>query len=50
MRLYLTPIVAGLLAVAAAPAVALAQDAIVTTDLNMRAGPSPAFPVVDVLE
>lgn len=50
MRLYLTPIVAGLLAVAAAPAVALAQDAIVTTDLNMRAGPSTAFPVVDVLE
>ena len=30
--------------------VALAQDAIVTTDLNMRAGPSTAFPVVDVLE
>jgi uncharacterized protein YraI len=50
MRRYFTPIVAGLVAVTAVPAVALAQDAIVTTDLNMRAGPSTAFPVVDVLE
>lgn len=49
MRRYFIPIAAGLLAVAAVPAVASAQDAIVTVDLNMRAGPSTAFPVVDVV-
>jgi uncharacterized protein YraI len=49
MRRYFTPIAAGIFAVIAAPAVALAQDAIVTVDLNMRAGPSTAFPVVDVV-
>jgi uncharacterized protein YraI len=48
MKCYLTPLLAGFV-VAAVPAVALAQDAIVTKDLNMRAGPSTDFPVVDVL-
>lgn len=50
MRRYITPIVAGIMAVVAAPAVAVAQETVVTVDLNMRAGPSTAFPVVDVLE
>lgn len=49
MKRYFTPIAAGLFAVVAAPAAALAQDAIVTVDLNMRAGPSTAFPVVNVV-
>lgn len=50
MKRIFTPIAAGgLLALVAAPAAAIAQDAIVTIDLNMRAGPSTAFPVVDVL-
>lgn len=49
MKRYLTPIAAGIFAIVAAPATALAQDAIVTIDLNMRAGPSTAFPVVDVV-
>ena len=49
MRRYVTSIAAGVLAMAALPAVASAQDAIVTVDLNMRAGPSTAFPVVDVV-
>jgi uncharacterized protein YraI len=49
MRRYLTPIAAGFIAAIAAPSVALAQDAIVTIDLNMRAGPSTAFPIVDVV-
>jgi uncharacterized protein YraI len=49
MRPYVTSIAAGVLAIAALPAVASAQDAIVTVDLNMRAGPSTVFPVVDVV-
>lgn len=50
MKRFFTPIAAGgLLALVAAPTAAIAQDAIVTIDLNMRAGPSTAFPVVDVL-
>ena len=49
MRRYVTPIAAGFIAVVAAPTVALAQDALVTVDLNMSAGPSTAFPVVDVV-
>jgi uncharacterized protein YraI len=49
MNRYFTPIAAGCFALVAAPAAALAQDAIVTIDLNMRAGPSTAFPVVDVV-
>jgi len=49
MKRYFTPIAVGFFAVIAAPAAALAQDAIVTVDLNMRAGPSTAFPVVDVV-
>ncbi len=50
MKRYITPIAAGFIAVIAAPAIASAQDAVVTVDLNMRAGPSTAFPVVDVVE
>lgn len=49
MNRYITLIAAGLIAVIAAPASASAQDAVVTVDLNMRAGPSTAFPVVDVV-
>ncbi len=49
MRRYITPIAAGFISLLAAPTVAFAQDAIVTTDLNMRAGPSTSFPVVDVV-
>jgi uncharacterized protein YraI len=49
MRRCFTPIAAGLVVLVAAPAAAFAQDAIVTIDLNMRAGPSTAFPVVDVV-
>jgi uncharacterized protein YraI len=49
MRRYLIPLAASLVATVAAPSLAAAQDAIVTTDLNMRAGPSTSFPVVDVL-
>jgi uncharacterized protein YraI len=49
MRRYLLPIAAALLASAALPSVAAAANAEVTTDLNMRAGPSTSFPVVEVI-
>lgn len=49
MRRYLMPLAASLVATMAVPSLAAAQDAIVTTDLNMRAGPSTSFPVVDVI-
>ena len=49
MRRYLIPVAASLVATMAVPSIAAAQDAIVTTDLNMRAGPSTSFPVVDVI-
>lgn len=49
MRRYLMPLAASLVATMAVPSIAAAQDAIVTTDLNMRAGPSTSFPVVDVI-
>lgn len=49
MRRYLMPLAASFVAVVAAPSLAAAQDAIVTADLNMRAGPSTSFPVVDVI-
>jgi uncharacterized protein YraI len=42
-------LVGGLLAGFALPAPASAQTALVTTELNMRAGPSPEFPVVATL-
>jgi uncharacterized protein YraI len=31
------------------PAASLAQDAVATTDLNMRAGPGPQFPVISTI-
>lgn len=49
MRQYLMPLAAALMAGTALPSTASAQDAITTVDLNMRAGPSTAFPVVDVI-
>lgn len=49
MRRYLMPLAVSLVATMAVPSLAAAQDAIVTTDLNMRAGPSTSFPVVDVI-
>jgi uncharacterized protein YraI len=49
MRRYLMPLAASFVAIVAVPSLAAAQDAIVTTDLNMRAGPSTSFPVVDVI-
>jgi uncharacterized protein YraI len=49
MRRYLIPVAVSLVATMAAPSLAAAQDAIVTTDLNLRAGPSTSFPVVDVI-
>lgn len=49
MRRFLMPLAASLVATVAAPSLAAAQDAIVTTDLNMRAGPSTSFPVVGVV-
>lgn len=49
MRRYLMPLAASLVATMAVPSLAAAQDAIVTTDLNMRAGPSTSFPVVAVV-
>jgi uncharacterized protein YraI len=49
MRRYLMPMAAALMAGTALPNTASAQDAVTTVDLNMRAGPSTAFPVVDVI-
>lgn len=49
MKRFLMPLAASFLATVAVPSLAAAQDAIVTTDLNMRAGPSTSFPVVDVV-
>lgn len=49
MRRYLLPMAAALMAGTAMPIAASAQDAITRADLNMRAGPSTAFPVVDVI-
>lgn len=49
MRRYALSLAAALLATAAVPSVAAAANAVVTVDLNMRAGPSTAFPVVDVI-
>ena len=49
MRRFLMPLAASFVAAVAAPSIAAAQDAVVTADLNMRAGPSTSFPVVDVI-
>lgn len=49
MKRYLMPLAASFVATVAAPSFAAAQDAVVTADLNMRAGPSTSFPVVDVI-
>jgi uncharacterized protein YraI len=49
MKHYLMPLAASFVAIVAAPSFAAAQDARVTADLNMRAGPSTNFPVVDVI-
>jgi uncharacterized protein YraI len=49
MQRPITFLATALLASTAIPAIAAADIARVTTDLNMRAGPSPAFPVVTVL-
>ncbi len=49
MRRPMTFFAAALLSSAAIPAIAAADTAQVTTDLNMRAGPSTSFPVVRTL-
>jgi uncharacterized protein YraI len=49
MRRYALSLAAGLLATAAMPGLAAAADAVTTVDLNMRAGPATAFPVVEVV-
>ncbi len=50
IRRYVLPLAAAAVAVATMPGIAAAQQpAIVTTDVNMRAGPSTEFPVVDVI-
>ncbi len=49
MRRYLMPMAAALVASTALPTAASAQDAVTTVYINMRAGPSTAFPVVDVI-
>lgn len=50
IRRYVLPLFAAALATAAVPGTASAQrPAIVTTEVNMRAGPSTEFPVVDVI-
>jgi uncharacterized protein YraI len=49
MRRYALSLAAAFLATAAVPSVAAAANAMVTADLNMRAGPSTSFPVVEVI-
>lgn len=49
MRKYVMTLAAALLSTAAIPGMAAAADAVTTVDLNMRAGPSTDFPVVEVL-
>jgi len=51
MRKSSTVVAAALIAATAAPSAVLAQDAtaVAVTDLNMRAGPAPYFPVVAVI-
>ena len=49
MRRSLLSFAAVALATAAMPSVAAAADAMTTAELNMRAGPSTSFPVVEVL-
>jgi uncharacterized protein YraI len=49
MRKYALQLAIALVASVALPGMASAQDAVVTTDLNMRAGPSTEFPVVAVI-
>ena len=49
MRRYALPLAAAFLATAAVPSVASAANARVTVELNMRAGPSSSFPVVEVI-
>lgn len=49
MRRFTTQLAIVVLGCAALPALASAQNAMTTTDLNLRAGPSTDFPVVDVI-
>jgi uncharacterized protein YraI len=49
MRKYAIPLAGALLALFAVPSVAAAANATTTSDLNMRAGPSTSFPVVEVI-
>jgi uncharacterized protein YraI len=49
MRRYTIPLAAAFAAMIAGPTIAAAQDAVTSVALNMRAGPSTEFPVVDVL-
>jgi uncharacterized protein YraI len=49
MRRYTIPLAAAFAAMIASPTIAAAQDAVASVALNMRAGPSTEFPVVDVL-
>ena len=49
MRRSLLSFAAAALATATMPSVAAAADAMTTAELNMRAGPSTSFPVVEVL-
>jgi uncharacterized protein YraI len=49
MRRFVLCLASSFAAAVAMPAVAAAADAVVTADLNMRAGPSTNFPVVGVI-